>query len=704
VYDRALVADEVAALAAPVLREAVEADAAAIDLGDLANVTEDVALPAFGQNQTAIDWSSSNPAVVSDSGRVTRPAAGSAAVDVTLTATVSRGGASTTRTFTVTVLPRDDGADARAAAAAIAVPHIDDVRENLTLPTAVKAATVSWTSSAPSVVSPDGVVIRPAAGQAAQDVTLTATATVGSASVTRTLIAHVLPAPVASETKAYFFPYFTGEGNADDEKVRFGLSRGNNAFDWTTVNDDQPVLTSTVGEKGLRDPFVMRSHEGDRFYLLATDLNAFRTGLTESQNFGSRAIEIWESTDLVHWGNQRHVVVSAPEAGNTWAPEAYYDESAGEYVVFWASNLYPSGDPTVPRWEGDSYNRMMYATTRDFVTFSPAKVWIDEQQPGQGAGTIDSTIAQEDGWFYRFTVTEGADIPRVDRSHGLTGAITPENDPWLGRTGSAWEPRQAGIGYGQTYTATSGRPTTFVKGEGTTVFRPNKGDVNGDTGVFAFIDQAPYYGGEGYVPFRATSLAAGDWTIVQQRNLPTSARHGTVLSVTVAEYDRILATYQADRLVTTDEVAVETEAGVAPALPSTVDALRGKGTPAEQSLPQAAVRWDAVDVSALTAGATITVTGSVAGDGFVRATVKVKDAVTPTPTPTPAPTSTPVATPGANVAPTPAPTPARDAAGDTAGLAVTGAALPLGAGLLAAALLVAGGLVTVMRRRRRAAK
>lgn len=712
VYDRALAAGEVATLAGTVLRDAVAADAAAIDLGDLANVTEDVTLPTSGQNQSAITWASSNPAIVSDAGKVTRPAEGTAPAEVTLTATVSRNGVSTTRAFPVTVLPRDDASDARAAAAAITVPHIDDTRENLTLPTSVKAATVAWSSSAPSVVSPDGIVTRPAAGQPAQNVTLTATVTVGAASVTRDLVAHVQPAPVASDTKAYFFPYFTGEGNADDEKVRFGLSKGNDAFDWTTVNDDQPVLTSTLGEKGLRDPFVMRSHEGDRFYLLATDLNAFRTGLTESQNFGSRAIEIWESTDLVNWGNQRHVVVSAPEAGNTWAPEAYYDESAGQYVVFWASNLYPSGDPTVPRWEGDSYNRMMYATTRDFVTFSPAKIWIDEQQPGQGAGTIDSTIAQEDGWYYRFTVTEGADIPRVDRSHSLTGTITPENDPWLGRTGSDWEPRQAGIGYGQTYIATSGRPTTFVKGEGTTVFRPNKGDVNGDTGVFAFIDQAPYYGGEGYVPFRATSLAAGDWTIVQQRNLPTSARHGTVLPVTVAEYDRILATYQADRLVTTDAVAVETEAGVAPALPATVDAVRGKGTPDEQALPKSEVRWDAVDTDALTAGTTLTVTGSVAGDGFVQATVTVKDAVTPTPTPTPTPstTATPTPTPSATAGPTPTSSAAPGAAaapnatGSAGGLAVTGTELPLGAGLLAAALLVAGGFVMVLRRPRRAGK
>ncbi len=661
-YDRALAPSEVTTLAGTVLRQAVVDGAAALDLGDLSGVRSSLSLPTAGAAQTSVSWTSSNTAVLANNGTVTRPAAGADPAAVTLTATVTRGTASTTRDFAVTVLPADDAYDARAIAAGITVPHIDDTRENLTLPTTLDGASISWSSSNAAVVAPDGSVTRPAADAAAQDVELTATVTVGTASVTRTLVAKVQPLPEAADTKAYFFPYFTGEDDDDDEKVRFGLSNGNDALDWTTVNDDKPVLASTLGQKGLRDPFIIRSHEGDRFYLLATDLHAYRTGLTESQNFGSRAMEIWESTDLVNWSEQRSVVVSAPEAGNTWAPEAYYDDSRGEYVVFWASNLYPSGDPSVPRWEGDSYNRMMYATTRDFVTFSPAKVWIDEQQPGRGNGTIDSTIAREDGWFYRFTVAEGTNIPRVDRTRDLTSSILPENNPWLGRTGSDWETRQSRIGYGQTYTATSGRFTTFDEGEGTTVFRPNKGDANGDTGWFAFIDQAPYYGGEGYVPFRASSLAAGDWTIAQQRNLPTSARHGTVLPVTVAEYERILARYQADRLVSADDVAVTTEPGVAPTLPTTIDAVRGAGTASPQQLPKTPVVWDAVDPASFTAGARVVVTGQLADNGFVQAVVTVTGGQTPTPTPTPTPTSTPTPTaeptenPTASPQPTVAPT------------------------------------------------
>jgi hypothetical protein len=626
IYDRALTAAETATLSKDVTQEAVAVDAAALDLGPLTAVATPLTLPATGPNGTRITWTTSNASIVTATGAVTRGPEGSAPRSAVLTASVVRGGERATRAFTVTVAPRDDRADAVAAAATLVVPHVEDVRENLTLPTRAGAAAVAWSSSAPSVISASGVVARPAAGSPDRVVQLDAAVTLGTGSATRRFTATVRALPAQEETKAYLFPYFTGEDDAEDEKVRYAVSDGNDALRWSTVNDGEPVLSSTKGEQGLRDPFVIRSPEGDRFYLIATDLNANRTGLDQSQVFGSRYMEVWESTDLVNWSEQRHVLVSPPEAGNTWAPEAHWDPRTGEFVVYWASNLYPSGDLSVPRDAGANYNRMVYATTRDFVTFSAPKVWIDERQPGQGNGTIDSSVIEEDGWLYRFTVTESSNIPRVDRTKDLTASITPSSDPWLGTgAGNAWEARQSAVGFGQTYTGTSGRSLVFDEGEGTSLFRPNAGDVNGDTGVYAFIDQAPYYGGDGYVPFHASSMAAGDWAIVQDRNLPDSARHGTVLPITVTEYERILASYQPDRLISAADVAVTTRSGVQPVLPGTVRATEGAGTPAQRDLGSVPVRWDPIPADRLVAGAVLTVHGAVATRGFVTATVTVAD-------------------------------------------------------------------------------
>jgi hypothetical protein len=57
---------------------------------------------------------------------------------------------------------------------------------------------------------------------------------------------------------------------------------------------------------------------------------------------------------------------------------------------------------------------------------------------------------------------------------------------------------------------------------------------------YQFIDE---YGGRGYVPFETTDLASGRWTASSSYSLPSSPRHGTVLPVTAAEYERLEQAY-----------------------------------------------------------------------------------------------------------------------------------------------------------------
>jgi arabinan endo-1,5-alpha-L-arabinosidase len=72
-----------------------------LSLGNTSAVTGNMTLPTTGTRGTVISWTSSNPAVVSNTGVVTTPANGS--VTVTLTATITKGGATLVKTFTVTV-------------------------------------------------------------------------------------------------------------------------------------------------------------------------------------------------------------------------------------------------------------------------------------------------------------------------------------------------------------------------------------------------------------------------------------------------------------------------------------------------------------------------------------------------------------------------------------------------------------------------
>ena len=311
----------------------------------------------------------------------------------------------------------------------------------------------------------------------------------------------------------YLFAYFTGEGTADGEQIRYALSRGDDPLHWRELNEGRPVLTSTVGEKGLRDPFVMRSPQGDRFYLIASDLRMYGDSSgswDEVQRHGSRSIMVWESTDLVHWTDQRLVRVAPDNAGNAWAPEACWDESLGEYVVFWASKLYADDDQDHTR---DTHNRMMYATTRDFRTFSTARVWADP-----GHSVIDSTVIRHQDTYYRYTKDER------DPSSGSPGSkfITVEKSRNL--TSAEYAFVADGVGSGR-----------LDHGEGPTVFRSNTGER-----WYLFIDE---YGDRGYVPFETTDLDSGAWTMCENHQLPPSPRHGSVLPVSREEYDRLLSAY-----------------------------------------------------------------------------------------------------------------------------------------------------------------
>ncbi|PJI95035.1 family 43 glycosylhydrolase [Luteimicrobium subarcticum] len=513
VYGRTLDAAEAAALAEDTAEAGADAALSALDLGDLSAVTDDLALPKSAQGAT-VTWTSSTPTVIATDGTVTRPAAGQPSATVTLTASVTNGTATRTKAFTATVLAAPASSDKVAYDAEhLTVTNLDDVRGNLTLPTdGHYGSAITWASPAADVVSATGEVTRPAYGEDAVDVALTATATLGDDHATRTYTAHVQPLPRTVPTTRYMYSYFTGD-SLPGEKIYFAASQGNDALKWSELNDGEPVLTSTLGTKGLRDPFIMRSHDGDTFYLIATDLSiGSGTSWGDSVRTGSKNIEIWESTDLVHWSDQRQVKVSPDTAGNTWAPEAYWDDEIGSYVVFWASSLY---DPTDTAHSGSTYHRMMYATTRDFVTFSPAKVWQDS-----GKSRIDTTVYKEGDTYYRFTKDEAS-------AGGCTDIFQDESTDLLAPVAD-WTVQDTCI-------ATK---AGLVRAEGPSIFKANAGDVNGG-GYYLFVDE---YGYRKYLPLHSDSLANPDWETPASWSLPSSPRHGTVMNITEGEWDGITGT------------------------------------------------------------------------------------------------------------------------------------------------------------------
>ncbi|WP_055426784.1 family 43 glycosylhydrolase [Bifidobacterium aesculapii] len=653
VYDTALTQSQIVTM--------IDAEGAADLLnGEIGNLTvpttasTDFTLKTSTDN-ASVAWSSSNEKVISvdkaGNAKVTPSTAGDTTVTLTATLSPNTGVPAppqpVTKTFTVQVPQKlNDEEIVTRDLKALTIENANDMRTNFSVPTkGANGATISWTVKDAGKADPkitDGVnktsktvrVSRPAAGAKATTITLTATVTSGNVTQTRDFTVKVQPMPSSkTDTQAYVWMYFTGEGG-ESQKVSIAASKGDNALDWNALNTNaegkaEPIMTSVFGEKGLRDPFIMRSHDGDKFYLLATDLKiGSDNNFFNAQAKGSKYLEIWESTDLVNWSNQRHVKVSTDYAGNTWAPEAYWDDELGTYVVYWASNLYDTTDEN--ERTAATYNRMMIATTDDFITFSEPKEWVNVDRRGQaGAGSIDATVQKVGDTYYRIYKDENSMTLREEKSTDLTASIGADGvtDFATALKGSKWTEIGTNIGGGQA----NGYGGTFTAGEGPSLFKANKGDVNGYQ-YYLFADQPDYHGGPNhYIPFATTDITdASKWTSVGDKmpesNMPLNSdggrpRHGTVLGVTRAEYQAVLEAYEPSIAVkSVDALDATTKSGEAPTLPKTAHLTMADGTSKDVD-----VVWNDVKADDYAKEGTFTVAGVAQDDSRmpVEATVTV---------------------------------------------------------------------------------
>ena len=141
-------------------------------------------------------------------------------------------------------------------------------------------STITWESSDENVIrtTANGNILPGQVIRQKEDtkVTLTATLTKGEASTTKEFDCTVIKEAEDVELTDYLFAYFPYAG-VKDERIYFGISQ--DGLNFTALNDSKPVIESTLGTHGLRDPFIIRSHEGDKFYLIATDLTV--AGVTQ---------------------------------------------------------------------------------------------------------------------------------------------------------------------------------------------------------------------------------------------------------------------------------------------------------------------------------------------------------------------------------------------------------------------------------------
>ena len=302
----------------------------------------------------------------------------------------------------------------------------------------------------------------------------------------------------------FLFSTFRDETTPMSEQIYFGISADGRR--WEALNGGHPVLVSDVGEKGVRDSFLLRSHDGQKVWLIATDLCVNRNrDWHRNTHAGSRSIVVWETSDLVHWSPPRLAVVAPDDAGCVWAPEAIYDEEAGDYLLYWAS--------TTGR-DNYSRQRIWAAHTKDFRSFDKPFMLIEKENH-----VIDIDIARDGATYYRFIKDDEMKSVSMAFSKKLT-------EPWR-------EMRQFTAGQGKNFegpicyrlkAATDGRAPEWC------LLLDNVSDRIG-------------HGAFGYMPFISNDLSTGQFTPATDFHFPYRFRHGSVLPITTAERERLKSAY-----------------------------------------------------------------------------------------------------------------------------------------------------------------
>lgn len=301
---------------------------------------------------------------------------------------------------------------------------------------------------------------------------------------------------MSAAADAYLFVHFIDKKHNTpmSEQVYFSVSK--DGYNWETLNAKAPVLVSNVGECGVRDPFIIRSHENDKFYIIGTDLNVHLRydGWKMATINGSRSILVWESADLVNWTDVRMCTIAPEDAGCAWAPEVIYDEENGDYMVFWASRSLKDGRRKC---------RMYYSKTKDFRSFTPAELYIERQ-----SDVIDTTIVRANGKYYRFSKDETSKVIIVEEGASLLGDFR--------RIETAIDK---------------------VKGvEGPECFQLKDGRW------CLIVDR--YAKNLGYCAYTCDDLAKGNFVKSRREfNTDVKFRHGGVIPITSAEYDRLTAAF-----------------------------------------------------------------------------------------------------------------------------------------------------------------
>jgi hypothetical protein len=290
---------------------------------------------------------------------------------------------------------------------------------------------------------------------------------------------------------------FAGFKGDSKEGVYYALSL--DGYHWTLANAGHPVVPPTTPGELMRDPFIQRAPDGSVRMV-------WTWAWYDAQNIGYS-----ESKDLITWTPHRELPVMAalPGAHNVWAPALYYEPEQKQWLIFWAS--------TIPgKFSGDSSgdnglnHRIFSTTTKDFRTFTPAKVFFDP-----GYSVIDATELPPAAPGKPFTLIFKDERKTPLEKHLLTATGPTAEGPW----------------------SNFSEPISETWSEGAAIV-PVVATATQPAGYLAYYDH--YSQGQHYGAIFSSDLI--HWTdALSKIDFPAGMRHGSFLQITRAEYDRLAA-------------------------------------------------------------------------------------------------------------------------------------------------------------------
>jgi hypothetical protein len=217
----------------------------------------------------------------------------------------------------------------------------------------------------------------------------------------------VAPACAQSVRPGYLFTYFVGNGEDG-----LHLAWSSDGYKWQALDEGKSFLKPEVGESRLmRDPCVLRAPDGT-FHMVWTTA------------WEGKTIGYASSKDLKTWSPQKAIPVMAhePEVRNCWAPELAYDARRQEFLIFWASTIKGRFPATAGSSESDYNHRMYCTTTKDFVDFTPTRLFYDP-----GFSVIDATVLAANGRFHLIVKDETLKPPK---KHLRIASSDSVGGPW----------------------------------------------------------------------------------------------------------------------------------------------------------------------------------------------------------------------------------------------------------------------------------